>query len=138
MLSFLGKRQFLMAAAAAASIAVAVVAIPGTAAASDMRSASTGIRPQVIIPGICAFTSAEPELRYGSTGTAVKQLQCELNHAWANGSQPLVIDGDFGDLTRNTVEEMQACAGIAQDGIVGPISWRSLDAFAIGVGCTKA
>jgi peptidoglycan hydrolase-like protein with peptidoglycan-binding domain len=138
MLSFFGNRRFLMATVTAAAAIFAIVSIPSTAAASDVHAASVGIHPQVIIPGVCTYTSAEPELSYGNTGTAVKQVQCELNTAWAHGSQPLAIDGVFGDLTRNTVEEMQACAGIAQDGIVGPISWRSLDAFATGVGCTQA
>ncbi|MFD8785730.1 peptidoglycan-binding protein [Kitasatospora sp. NPDC059599] len=45
----------------------------------------------------CGYTAAQPTLRYGNTGDAVKQLQCELNHVtYSSGSARLDEDGIWG------------------------------------------
>ena len=38
----------------------------------------------------------------------------------------LVVDGVFGPLTAAAVKAVQASAGLAQDGIVGPLTWPHL------------
>jgi peptidoglycan hydrolase-like protein with peptidoglycan-binding domain len=66
-----------------------------------------------------------PLLRLGSTGPAVTELEQRLNEL---GFEPGTIDQTFDTTTRNAVLQLQAAAGIARDGIVGPITWGVLDA----------
>lgn len=63
-------------------------------------------------------------LRQGSKGAAVKEIQ----NALRNAGHELVIDGDFGNITRIAVERFQASVLIAADGMVGPITATYLDA----------
>ncbi|MFI2640358.1 peptidoglycan-binding protein [Streptomyces sp. NPDC018610] len=72
-----------------------------------------------------SYTFDEPEVSYGDQGIAVKAVQCALNHSVRNVN--LAEDGAFGRLTRNAVVKFQGCAGLAQDGIVGPKTWKELD-----------
>jgi hypothetical protein len=65
-------------------------------------------------------------LRYGSTGDDVKELQQKLNDGGA--VPPLVVDGIFGPKTRGAVVAYQGGHGLSPDGIVGPLTWGSLDA----------
>lgn len=67
-------------------------------------------------------TSAPPTIQEGSTGPYVVQLQTDLDQL----GYSLAKDGDFGPLTRAAVVSFQAQQGIAQDGIVGPITWQHL------------
>ncbi|MGQ4490736.1 peptidoglycan-binding protein [Streptomyces sp. SAS_281] len=84
-----------------------------------------------IITYKCEYTAAEPELAYGDSGTAVTQLQCELNNALSpNSFVPLEKDGVWGPATERAVRNFQACVGIEQDGIAGPHTWSQLDAAA--------
>ncbi|MEU6282271.1 peptidoglycan-binding domain-containing protein [Streptomyces sp. NPDC047028] len=71
------------------------------------------------------YTTAEPELSYGDTGAAVKELQCELNQNVTGAN--LTEDGVFGGLTYNAVVKFQGCFKLDQDGIVGPKTWHELD-----------
>jgi uncharacterized protein (TIGR02594 family) len=64
-------------------------------------------------------------LKEGQNGEHVKELQRALRKTGAE----LIIDGDFGTYTRIAVERFQASAGIAADGMVGPITATYLDAF---------
>ena len=70
---------------------------------------------------------AEPTLRDGSTGQAVRELQIALEET---GEHPGHIDGQFGAQTLAAVKAFQQKRGIPVDGIVGPISWRNIDEFA--------
>lgn len=63
-------------------------------------------------------------LREGSNGQHIKILQQALR----NAGHELVVDGDFGTITRAAVERFQAAARIATDGMVGPITATYLDA----------
>lgn len=63
-------------------------------------------------------------LKEGSNGADVKVLQDLLRAA----GHELVVDGDFGTITRVAVERFQAAHGIAADGMVGPITAAYLDA----------
>ena len=67
---------------------------------------------------------AEPTLKKGSKGQAVKDLQEALN---ALGYEILDVDGEFGPQTEEMVKAFQAAVGIDVDGIVGPITWRNID-----------
>jgi peptidoglycan hydrolase-like protein with peptidoglycan-binding domain len=70
---------------------------------------------------------AEPTLREGSSGEAVKELQIALQET---GNDPGAIDGVFGAQTLAAVKAFQAERGIDVDGVVGPITWRNIDEFA--------
>jgi peptidoglycan hydrolase-like protein with peptidoglycan-binding domain len=70
---------------------------------------------------------AEPTLKSGSTGEAVRELQTALQET---GNDPGPIDGVFGSQTEAAVKAFQAERGITVDGIVGPITWRNIDEFA--------
>jgi peptidoglycan hydrolase-like protein with peptidoglycan-binding domain len=67
---------------------------------------------------------AEPVLRRGSSGLAVRQLQEALK---ALHHDPGPIDGQFGARTEAAVKAFQHEAGIAVDGVVGTITWRNID-----------
>jgi peptidoglycan hydrolase-like protein with peptidoglycan-binding domain len=67
---------------------------------------------------------AEPLLKRGASGTAVRQLQEALKEA---GHDPGPIDGEFGPATEAAVRAFQQEKGIAVDGIVGDITWLNID-----------
>ena len=54
----------------------------------------------------------------GATGDAVRAVQVLL--------PPLTVDGVFGPDTESAVTKFQAMWGLETDGIVGPITWRTL------------
>ena len=62
------------------------------------------------------------ELTMGDSGQQVKVLQHYLTEA----GHTLVIDGEFGPLTKDAVAAYQGAKGLAVDGIVGPITWGAL------------
>ncbi len=67
---------------------------------------------------------AEPTLKKGSEGQAVKDLQEALA---ALGLAPGAADGVFGKKTEDAVKAFQTLKGIDADGIVGPITWINID-----------
>lgn len=67
---------------------------------------------------------AEPTLKPGSSGDAVRQLQQALK---ALGHDPGAIDGHFGAQTEAAVKAYQQERGLTVDGIVGPATWGNID-----------
>lgn len=67
---------------------------------------------------------AEPTLKKGAKGQAVKDLQEALK---ALGLQPGPIDGVFGKKTEDAVKAFQKLKGLEVDGIAGPITWLNID-----------
>jgi peptidoglycan hydrolase-like protein with peptidoglycan-binding domain len=66
-----------------------------------------------------------PTLREGSAGAVVSSLQSLLTNG-ADGqwnTTPQGIDGQFGPLTKASVEAFQSWGGVAVDGIVGDQTW---------------
>ena len=63
-------------------------------------------------------------MHLGDSGSGVKQIQTALV---AHGYK-VAIDGSFGPQTSQAVKEFQKKSGIAQDGVVGPITWAKLQA----------
>ena len=63
-----------------------------------------------------------PLIKYGSKGITVAALQGALKYK----GYSLSVDGDFGANTQKQVKAYQKNKGLAQDGIVGAKTWRSL------------
>lgn len=72
------------------------------------------------------LASHHPVIRQGSRGAAVRDAQTKLNSAMPNAT-PLVVDGDFGPLTRTAVVTFQQQHDLADDGVIGPNTWAVLD-----------
>lgn len=72
--------------------------------------------------------AAKPTIRKGAQGDAVRYLQgvmkLKANQSW------LRVDGGFGNLTRQSVLNVQRVAGIYRDGVVGPQTWKVIDRLA--------
>ncbi len=68
-------------------------------------------------------TASVPLLRQGSRGASVERLQALLNAADDAG---LAEDGIVGPLTENAVRAFQASQRLLVDGIVGPQTWTAL------------
>jgi peptidoglycan hydrolase-like protein with peptidoglycan-binding domain len=67
-----------------------------------------------------------PTLQTGSKGADVRRLQRIL--VMMKQLDPIGIDGVFGEMTKLAVEAFQEGAGLAVDGIVGPLTWAALPA----------
>jgi peptidoglycan hydrolase-like protein with peptidoglycan-binding domain len=67
---------------------------------------------------------AEPVLKNGSSGPAVRDLQEALK---ALGYDPGPVDGAFGAKTESAVKKFQQAREIAADGIVGRVTWINID-----------
>ena len=70
-------------------------------------------------------TTTRRTLSLGSTGEDVKDLQTVLNATVAYNS--LVVDGVFGNLTKEAVMAFQKQYGLTIDGIVGDQTWAVVD-----------
>lgn len=66
--------------------------------------------------------AADPTLREGDTGAAVRELQRLLNIKGA----VLPIDGIFGAQTKNAVIRFQQANNLIADGVVGRFTWATL------------
>ncbi|MGH2706919.1 MAG: peptidoglycan-binding domain-containing protein [Actinomycetota bacterium] len=64
-----------------------------------------------------------PTIKEGSRTQIVKNAQGLL---LAHGFDPKGIDGIFGPNTTAATKAFQRSAGIADDGIIGPITWGKL------------
>lgn len=65
----------------------------------------------------------QPTIAPGATGDAVRRLQRALRRTPNLG---LAVDGAFGAKTETAVKEFQGGAGLAADGVVGPLTWAAL------------
>jgi GH25 family lysozyme M1 (1,4-beta-N-acetylmuramidase) len=65
-------------------------------------------------------------LSAGDSGPAVVYAQQRLN---VHGAK-LSVDGDFGALTTQAVRTFQTASHLTVDGVIGPATWKALDASA--------
>lgn len=70
----------------------------------------------------CPYSEPAVELQKGSLGNDVKWVQWYLNKK----GYGLVVDGDFGTDTHKSVIAFQKNWGLSQDGIVGPLTRKTL------------
>lgn len=64
-----------------------------------------------------------PTISEGATGPTVRWAQYLLVRRTLSDNQ---IDGIFGPVTKNAVEEFQSGSGLTVDGVVGPATWAAL------------
>lgn len=67
--------------------------------------------------------SGQPTIGLGDAGEAVKRLQRALRRTPDEG---LSVDGVFNATLETAVKEFQQGAGLAADGVVGPLTWAAL------------
>ena len=72
----------------------------------------------------------------GSTGSAVRAVQAQVNFRDLKTGRTLAVDGIFGPRTEASVRAFQKAmaseaAGFGVDGIVGPQTWRALISAAL-------
>ena len=65
-------------------------------------------------------------LHAGMSGADVKALQQSLNYHMSPRQSPLAVDGAFGPKTQARVEEFQRTNHLTVDGVVGPVTGRTL------------
>ena len=100
-------RTLVAALAAACALALGTVLFAPAASAAPVPASANG-----------------PELRQGSTGPEVTDLQERLTELgyWIDG-----VDGQFGFHTDQAVVALQKAAGLDRDGVVGPATRAALD-----------
>jgi len=90
--------------------------------------------------GSCATV----ELALGTSGSCVQQLQQDLqtiaNHVVDVNGNPVIpaalaltVDGQFGSLTQQAVQQFQQVVGLPANGVVGAQTWAAIGAFLVGV-----
>lgn len=65
----------------------------------------------------------QPTISVGATGEVVRRLQRALRRT---PDLRITVDGVFTPALEVTVKSFQADAGLAADGIVGPLTWSAL------------
>lgn len=70
-------------------------------------------------------TGWRPTIRKGDKGEYVKEAQTMLYNLGYNLGK-WGVDGDFGSATQAAVKEFQRDHKLAQDGVVGPLTWDAL------------
>ena len=83
----------------------------------------------VFDPAKCAFSlwplsTSKPTLRVGSSGDAVRYAQAVMR-CKGSGHHDIPIDGDFGQLTKSTVEAYQRWAGFPANYVDGVVGWST-------------
>ena len=63
-----------------------------------------------------------PMILLGATGEDVRTIQLLL----AAHGHPVAVDAQYGPVTRASVQAFQGSAGLAADGVVGPLTWGAL------------
>lgn len=113
----------------------AVVAVPTGAAglfdSANATPAALATAPKAAVPGALPQepSSAQPVLRSGSTGEAVRRAQRALG--------TVSVDGVFGSRTLAAVRAFQARHGLVVDGIVGKRTWAALGSADGSGGCSS-
>ena len=69
---------------------------------------------------------SEPVLKAGSTGLPVRRLQSRMS---AVGFDTGGVDGRFGAKTEAAVRKLQQDFNLSVDGVVGPQTWKVVDAL---------
>ena len=124
--------------AVAAALTLAALSAGTVTAATASAAAGTAVVPAVstltqirtvhhfgaAVTARTAVAAAQPVLRLGSRGGAVKTMQQRLGALHYFDMGP--ADGVFGANTYHAVIAFQKVQGLTRDGIVGPATWARL------------
>ncbi|CAM5696808.1 hypothetical protein SALBM135S_01966 [Streptomyces alboniger] len=105
--------------AAATVLATAVLAVGSAGSATAGPAAATGAEWR-----LCMYLGAHPTLQVGSSGEAVRHLQCVLNEVYRYQNVPRT--GVFEEVTRASVEHLQLQFSKPQTGVVDAVTWGVL------------
>jgi peptidoglycan hydrolase-like protein with peptidoglycan-binding domain len=112
-------------AAAAALLAVAVAgAAPGVAAAQSHAPAATAAATAAGEWRLCLYLGGHPTLLKGSTGEAVRHLQCILSEVYRYLN--VSVNGVFDEVTEASVKHVQQQFSLPVTGIVDAATWQAL------------
>ena len=100
---------------------------PATAAAVAAFQAGAGLAADGIV-GPQTWPALVVTTQSGSTGDAVRAVQ-QFGLVPSPGVPALVVDGTFGPLTRDRVQDFQKAWGLTIDGQAGPETWSFLSTF---------
>jgi peptidoglycan hydrolase-like protein with peptidoglycan-binding domain len=107
--------------AATASAADGTTAVPAVSTLTQIRTVH---HFGAAVTARTAVAAAQPVLRLGSRGGAVKTVQQRLGALHYFDVGP--ADGVFGANTYHAVIAFQKVQGLTRDGIVGPVTWARL------------
>lgn len=116
-------------AAAALAATVLLVATAGSVAASDPEGAPPGAVSGIAgVSGpewrLCMYLGGHTTLQSGSTGEAVRHLQCILNEVYRYVNVP--VNGVFEEVTKASVEHLQRQFALSVTGVVDSATWNAL------------
>lgn len=92
----------------------------------DREIAADGVVGRVTWINIDEIDQSHPVLRAGSTGLPVRRLQSRMS---AVGFDTGGVDGRFGAATEAAVKKLQQDFNLSADGVVGPQTWKVVDAL---------
>ncbi|MDF3290315.1 MULTISPECIES: peptidoglycan-binding domain-containing protein [Streptomyces] len=131
----MNRAQRVVLASAAAVLGSGLAIAPTAHAATEAPAASyhcTGLKSQyswqTMADGSSGWTAGFSRtmtaiVGSGSQGSATAEAQCMLV-GWH--CKPGTVDGIYGANTRSAVVAFQRKNGLADDGVVGPNTWRKL------------
>jgi peptidoglycan hydrolase-like protein with peptidoglycan-binding domain len=74
---------------------------------------------------VISVTAEMTEVKFGSTGNDVKRLQVLCKYFYGQ-AMITVIDGSFGNQTKEALINVQRALGITADAICGPQTWKKM------------
>jgi peptidoglycan hydrolase-like protein with peptidoglycan-binding domain len=115
------------------------VVVSGTSTVQDGPGHSqVPLNPALGSHQVADATGAVSDLKVGTKGTGVKELQQRINnsptmadaarHARATAREKLQVDGVFGPLTDAALKQFQTDSGVAASGTADPATWTKLEA----------
>lgn len=96
---------------------------PATQAAVEAFQSSHGLAADGKV-GQQTWPALIVQVSQGSSGDAVRAVQSQI-HSRGDGAG-IAVDGIFGPMTADAVKGFQELLGLTVDGIVGPATWNSL------------
>ncbi|MET9545020.1 peptidoglycan-binding domain-containing protein [Streptomyces sp. NPDC006627] len=105
------------AAVAVAAAALAMSATGPATARAPQRAAAAEWR-------LCMYLGGHTTLQMGSTGEAVRHLQCILNEVYRYVNVPM--NGVFEEVTKASVEHLQRQFALPVTGVVDTATWGAL------------
>ncbi|WP_051819164.1 peptidoglycan-binding domain-containing protein [Streptomyces sp. NRRL S-920] len=103
---------------------------PPRISAVAIKDPDGGARPEVAAGAaaaewrLCMYLGGHPTLQTGSTGEAVRHLQCILNEVYRYVNVP--VSGVFEAVTKASVEHLQRQFALPVTGVVDAATWSAL------------